>query len=67
MKKKFVHTLLFILAVLFMIHTATLYAQVSVVRKEKGFEVKDSLIVNQSIFDFESQNLPFSVKGLIYY
>ena len=62
MKKKFIHTLLFILAVLFMIHTATLYAQVSVVRKEKGFEVKDSLIVNQS-FDRERKVLTLEIKN----
>ena len=62
MKKKFIHTLQFILAVLFMIHTATLYAQVSVVRKEKGFEVKDSLIVNQS-FDRERKVLTLEIKN----
>ena len=62
MKKKFIHTLLFILAVLFMIHTDTLYAQVSVVRKEKGFEVKDSLIVNQS-FDRERKVLTLEIKN----
>lgn len=62
MKKKFIHTLLFILAVLFMIHTGTLYAQVSVVKKEKGFEVKDSLIVNQS-FDRERMVLTLEIKN----